>query len=270
MSPYTENLTVPRDITGIDGGLAATEAADGVTLELTNLHGDIVGTCGDSTTSSLDTYEESTEYGQPRDAVHAYTMYGWHGASERSSNSLGGLLFMGVRLYSTTSGRFLSVDSVAGGNANAYIYPQDPINDDDLTGKCTRHTSSCVISMLTTNEPFPPGFITWLKTHKGGNRSNPVRYGNTKAGYRWMRNGDHCTDSEDTDFFFNFKNACDVHDLGYDLMEYMHYKGAKSAVDSIFYHDMKADCNDRFFINKSMCRTRAYAYYQAVKRFGDP
>lgn len=41
---------------------------------------------------------------------------------------------MGVRLYNPTTGRFLSVEAIAGGNANAYVYPQDPVNLRDLTG----------------------------------------------------------------------------------------------------------------------------------------
>ncbi|WP_405856949.1 hypothetical protein OG407_09785 [Streptomyces sp. NBC_01515] len=40
-----------------------------------------------------------------------------------------------VRLYNPTTGRFLSTDPVPGGNANAYVYPSDPINAYDLNGK---------------------------------------------------------------------------------------------------------------------------------------
>jgi len=41
---------------------------------------------------------------------------------------------MGSRVYIPSLGRFLSEDSVAGGNANAYGYPQDPMNDSDVNG----------------------------------------------------------------------------------------------------------------------------------------
>jgi hypothetical protein len=43
---------------------------------------------------------------------------------------------MGVRLYNPTTGRFLSTDPIAGGNANPYEYCSgDPINCYDLDGR---------------------------------------------------------------------------------------------------------------------------------------
>jgi hypothetical protein len=43
---------------------------------------------------------------------------------------------MGVRLYNPTTGRFLSVDPVPGGNANPYEYCSgDPVNCTDLDGR---------------------------------------------------------------------------------------------------------------------------------------
>jgi hypothetical protein len=42
---------------------------------------------------------------------------------------------MGVRLYNSATGRFLSTDSVPGGNANPYVYPADPLDKSDTSGK---------------------------------------------------------------------------------------------------------------------------------------
>ncbi|MFQ5493086.1 MAG: RHS repeat domain-containing protein, partial [Candidatus Dojkabacteria bacterium] len=42
---------------------------------------------------------------------------------------------MGARIYVPTLGRFLQVDPVEGGNANDYVYPTNPINSNDFTGR---------------------------------------------------------------------------------------------------------------------------------------
>ena len=131
----TDGTTVTkRYVDGIDGDLAATVADDGtVKLALANLHGDTVDTIYPDATS-IASYHETTEYGLPRDAASAADDYGWLGAKKRSSDDLGGLTLMGVRLYNPATGRFLSVDPIPGGNANAYVYPPDPIDFMDPTG----------------------------------------------------------------------------------------------------------------------------------------
>lgn len=127
-----------RNLTGIDGSLVGTIDQTGVlTLDLANLHGDIVATAADnSNTSAVSRYSESTEYGAPRSAATAPDTYGWLGAKKRSTNDLGGLTLMGVRLYNPTTGRFLSVDPVPGGNDNPYIYVTNPTDMFDLDGNC--------------------------------------------------------------------------------------------------------------------------------------
>ena len=59
-------------------------------------------------------------------------------ASTRSEAGSGrGVIQMGVRPYVPAAGRFLGVDPVEGGNANDYVYPQDPVNSFDLDGRCS-------------------------------------------------------------------------------------------------------------------------------------
>ncbi|MEU6511964.1 RHS repeat-associated core domain-containing protein [Streptomyces sp. NPDC046942] len=75
------------------------------------------------------------EYGNPRAGQDA-VRYGWLGGKQRSSETLTGLTLMGVRLYNPTTGRFLSIDPVPGGSANAYEYGNgDPVNNYDLDGR---------------------------------------------------------------------------------------------------------------------------------------
>jgi RHS repeat-associated protein len=133
------NGTWSRDAADLDGNLSEIETANDTghaTIQLTDLHGDVVATVSDSTPSSgPSSYNEETEFGAPRAGkALSGAEYGWLGGKLRSSADLSGLTLMGARLYNPETGRFTSVDPISGGNANAYDYPQDPVDGYDLSG----------------------------------------------------------------------------------------------------------------------------------------
>jgi len=146
-------------------GFAAEVTSGVATFQIANLQGDIVATSGGA--GLVDSYSETDEYGNALVAPAAQR-YGWLGTHQRSSDSVGGLTLMGVRLYNPTTGQFLSPDPIDGGNVTSYTYPQDPINVMDTTGATS--LGSCTYSRRGVgSEP----------TRRGG-MCGP-RYGSTRT-----------------------------------------------------------------------------------------
>ncbi|RNL91391.1 hypothetical protein EFE23_23530 [Micromonospora solifontis] len=127
--------TIVRNVAGPDGDLAAITSGTGdVRLALTNLHGDISVTIDAALVEPE--FFDYEEFGTPVRG-QADQRYGWLGGKQRSGEALGGVILMGVRLYSPSLGRFLQVDPVQGGSCNPYDYVcADPVNETDLSGKC--------------------------------------------------------------------------------------------------------------------------------------
>jgi RHS repeat-associated protein len=137
--------TVSRYVTGPDADLAAAitlkgDGTSGLTWQVINLHGDVVATVPGGGTATATASVMTDEFGVVLDTTPgqnntAASRYDWLGGKQRSSNARAGLTLMGARLYNSVTGRFLSVDPVPGGNANAYTYPTDPVNNFDLDGR---------------------------------------------------------------------------------------------------------------------------------------
>ncbi len=124
------------------GGLALTVTGTGTTpatatLALVNPHGDITATIPnttDVTAAQISALTVNDEYGQPLTTDQPQP-YQWLGAAQRSNNGQAGIIQMGARQYNPTTGRFLTLDPVPGGNPNPYTYPVDPVNQYDLNGQ---------------------------------------------------------------------------------------------------------------------------------------
>ncbi|NUR02773.1 MAG: RHS repeat protein [Streptomyces sp.] len=126
--------TITRNVQSMDGRLGAQTGATGAAvLQLTDIRGDV------TVQLPLDTAIAPTafaydEYGAAEGSTPA-TRYGSLGGQQRSSETPTGATLMGVRLYDSGTGRFLQVDPVVGGGANAYEYcGADPVGCTDLNG----------------------------------------------------------------------------------------------------------------------------------------
>ncbi|MER7243185.1 RHS repeat-associated core domain-containing protein [Kribbella sp. NPDC000426] len=136
----TQGSTTQRYAELIGGDLALTvDQAGAADLTLANTRGDIVTTvslpASGVLAGGIDGWNNYDEYGNATATAGTGVLnYGWLGGKQRAASGAG-LVLMGVRLYNAATGLFASLDPVAGGNSNAYTYPTDPVNKNDLDGR---------------------------------------------------------------------------------------------------------------------------------------
>lgn len=197
-----EDSTLPSDVTrfvsGVEGDLAVTTTlSGGRVVQLVDLHGDVVATlpvadgASEATWSGL-VYFRADEFGNAVDLGSGSASagrYGWLGAFQRSGEALGGVILMGVRLYQPATGRFMSVDPVAGGSASAYDYcSADPVNCTDLGGTWGFGSILKVVAAvgeIASNIPGPIGAaaagVSAVAYAAQGNTAKAIEMGITAA-----------------------------------------------------------------------------------------
>jgi RHS repeat-associated protein len=133
---------VEADI-ALPGGALMTTRAGGNVWSFPNVHGDLVATATSAgakqgSTVTYDPFGNRVGTAVAVDNSKGSYDYGYLGQHQRGTEAQATLqptIEMGARQYSPTIGRFLEVDPIEGGSANAYDYVDaDPINHLDLDG----------------------------------------------------------------------------------------------------------------------------------------
>ena len=125
-----------RDIYGIEGNVAAIETnGQPTSLEIANLHGDVIATASPSATATtLASTADATEFGVPTGGRPPKAW--WLGAFGLTTQEYSGTLMMGGRAYQPQLGRFMQPNSNPAGSEDAYSYlSNDPVDSRDPSGE---------------------------------------------------------------------------------------------------------------------------------------
>ncbi|MFD4909718.1 RHS repeat-associated core domain-containing protein [Kitasatospora purpeofusca] len=132
---------VTSGIFPLPGGVSVTTTAGTGTWSYPDLRGNFVTTADSSGTRTgapvlYDPWGQTIGGGQPLANTGGSGSLGAYGAAGKVTDTASGIVVMGARALNPAEARFLSVDPIRGGCANAYVYGfGDPLNGGDLTGQ---------------------------------------------------------------------------------------------------------------------------------------
>lgn len=179
-----------------------------------------------------------------------------------------GLYHLRARQYDPGIGRFTASDPlpprIMDSGISSYAYVRNmPTVFIDPSGMTPANPICQFLPSPTTLD-----YLMGLQCARAGFGYSPI-FRDTFVGPRFADPSGECSWLADTGAAWDFGNACDTHDYGWDLVRANAPGVVKSEVDDLFYGDMMADCGTRGWLGRRVCRGVADRAHIAVRN-NDP